>query len=291
MTFNEFVHTVPVKVLESFQLKPEQIHQVCEGYWDGKTVIQLGKEFNVSKTTIRRILNSCNIERKRKDNKFTEKEVSEEIKQIVINAFINKKLITEIQAETGLSYYIIRAILHQADLKRWRKLETQPSKKSLLPKVIPPKAKHPWGFYRVRNDWKKGNVTIYDLAKIHNLTIDTIKWWLIKDGYGVITMANKAVLVHDPEIIAKGVPAGEFRRLCREATPELIQRLLERAMEDEIGTKELKEITEFIVERGYGKPKMMDEEEEHVQTAKERILKSLPNNTTAKILNLKKDKE
>lgn len=292
MTFNEFVHSVPVATLDAFWLSPQQIYQVCEGYNSGKTVIQLGDEFNVSKTSIRRILECCGIKRHRRDKWFKEKPLTNELRQQVIHKYNAKKTLTEIQNETGLSYYIVRVILHEAELKRYKKLETQPSKKVLFgTRPQKPKAKHPWGFYRIRNDWEKGDVTIFDLAKIYNLSIDTIKWWLIKDGYGELTMAGKQTIVHNPELIANGTPAGELRRLCRNAAPELIQRLLERAVDDDTPTKELKEITELILDRGYGKPKDVPEEEEQAKTPKDRILKALPSGSTAKILNLKRDSE
>lgn len=263
---------LPIEVVSSFKLSSTAIYNICVLYKNGATVTQLAKDFSVNKTTICRILQSCGVERKRRDGKFScMKVVTNELKQNIVRGFKEKKKIKQLMLDHGLSYHVITDILKEAGLK-----------KGIKSNKIPAPIK------RLCKDWERGNVTIYDLAKIHELTADKVRYWLIKCGYGVTNMAGKPTIQHAKDIVTPGVTSGELRRLCRDATPEFFKELKEMAMDSEVDADLRVNIMFKLIERGFGKTKEASDEEDAPLSAQDRVMKSLPGGGAAKIFSIAK---
>ena len=114
--------------------------------------------------------------------------------------------------------------------------------------------------------WKEGNVTIYDIANIYKIAPATVKFWLVKRGLDFITPPK-----------AKGVKAGELRKLAREAGGEPGIRVLEDIMNDPtLEARDRMMAVKMLQERGFGKPREEDEEPEEKTSLSATILKMVP---------------
>jgi hypothetical protein len=275
--FQEFARSLEgTDVLNSFEnLRPHQIHQLCRDYEGGKTAGNLAPQYQISKTTVCRVLKACGIEPTRKDLAFTRRiDITEAQRSEVAEMFKaaqqsgNKPSLLSIHKATGVPYSMVLMILHDLGLRVWRhrqhtERKTTPARQQVMKLVI--------------EDWKKGNVTKRDLARIYKVSPQTVEYWLNKAGFGTVNSANKPVVPDNPELTAPGSKAGLFRKMCKEASPQLLQLLIDRAKDPDITPRDLAAIFMAVSDRGYGKPKDTEETNNEAPTsASERILKALP---------------
>ena len=119
-------------------------------------------------------------------------------------------------------------------------------------------------------EYKKGVCTIQDLAKIHRLSPETVKYWLTKENLLDTSIEGNPTPTKSP-----GLTAGQMRKLARENSERAFQILLDIANNESIDVRPRERITaaQLIIDRAFGKSREEPEEEKDTETATAKILK------------------
>jgi Mor family transcriptional regulator len=128
-------------------------------------------------------------------------------------------------------------------------------------------------------EYKQGNCTPADLAKIYKLNPDTIRYWLTKAGLLDTTIVGNPDPTKSP-----GVTAGSLRKLARENSEAAMQTLLDIMNDPAVRERERITAAQLVMDRAFGKPK--DEKEEDTsepQSKAARLLSLVPKGTLEKL--------
>ena len=250
------------------ELTQESIDSILLDFRSGYKITELCKKYTTSYPIVVKLLEANGLWTKKQHSKFKlpvmetkEIKVGESgIKRILSDAEkadVCEKYISspstkfELAAEYHVHVDTIGAILRAASIKT----------KSYVPQDV---------VDNFTEEYKKGNCTIQDLAKIYMLSPDTVKYWLTKAG-----LLDKSNPVNPNPPKTPGLSAGQLRKLARENTPRAFEILLEIANNEsaEVKPRERIAAAQIIIDRGYGKPREEAEEEKDTETVTEKILK------------------
>lgn len=319
------------------KLTPELVNQIAAEYTDGTVIPLLAFKYGVSKTTISKALNSAGITPERKDKLFQSKRMPRKLQGAIVADYRNGLGVYELEVKYSVNHVLVADILEQYEVREKRRYQRSQSETQVLAlasgkrvllstedqgklcteytdtDVTKTQLATKWQVSvetveRILERWnistkrqvsaevvdemskeyEAGFVTPHDLAKIHNISPSSVKYHLSKQG---IEMENHA------KVVSMGVPAGRVRKLCREASEDVINEVIAIVMSPASEDRDKIAAAKLLLERGWGKPKDEVEPEESSSggsapsaTGGAKIMKLMPPEQLKQILGGKEEK-
>lgn len=298
------------------------VESLATEYQAGVPTSELGRRFKISPATVCRALRSVGISPKRTDGFFAKSTIDDSIKKDIITRFKARQSVKFISQEMHLHHYTVTKILRDGKYLSKQHLEDSDlrkcdvkviaeeyksgklSKGALAQKykvsvntisraldicgVETRKAIPDDLLQEITAEYKRGFTTVNDLAKIYDVHPFLLRYHLTNAGLDVSVAGKGASPMEIKANSATGVPAGRIRRTIRENSDELVEILFDIARNAEKDSDRRAAVNDLL-DRGYGKPKEMDDTDDVNTSQTDRILRAVPKSAVTNILKPQND--
>lgn len=190
------------------KLTPKMVGDISTAYKAGKTTTEIALEYGLSKATVCRGLRKVGINPERKDNLFTQKELTQEQKLAICNDYNNGISLKDLGEKYESSYPVITKILGDNGLWEQKKISNVISLETKIIQMNDGETKKVLGLEEQKvlcEKYVDGPNTKQDLADEYSINIDTVSAILRRGKATVKRFINPAIKEQIFEEYKKGI--------------------------------------------------------------------------------------